>query len=243
MLDNDGVQFFDIRYLPVAPPVTLSQLSQTVIRLEGTYVKFYIKMDLKMQNRTVTAAADDQSDDVNNAPIYGKSYFGPGIGTRFKVATATPSLSANVNTGVIGNIGSNLGTFAQEPLDYQNFANVQKIGKVHMDGGQLKTSQLIKSFTVQFGNMFNVINTQLNDAGSTTAIGDKSYVPAKFAHYRFFAVEKMMDANPSGALSNVLVAFEHNVRMTAAIKTYPQNSTAISFVKNRLTGAPPVYPP
>lgn len=242
LLDENGVQLFDIRYLPVAPPVSFAQLSQTVIRLEGTYVKFYCKMDLKMQNRTVTVAADNESDDVNNAPLYGKSYYGPGVGTRFKVATITQGLSANVNTGIIGNVGANLGAFSSEPLDYQNFANVHKTGKIHLDGGQLKTSQLVKSFTMQFGNMFNVVNRQLSDVGSTTAVGDRSYVPSKIANYRLFAVEKMMDANPAGSLTNVLLAFEHNVRMSAVIKTYPQNSTAISFVKNRLSGAPPVYP-
>lgn len=234
LLNDDGVQLFDIRYLCVSPALTLSNLSQTVIRLEGTYVQLYMKFDLKMQNRTVTVTTDDSVEEVNNAPIYGKAYFGPGVGTRLKGTDSTVPITANVNTGVIVQGGATFGNSLSEPLDYQYFANVSRIGKIKMDGGQLKTSQLIKNVTFQFGNLMNIINTQQNDGGSVINSGDKSYVPGKLAGYRFFAVEKMLDANPAGALTNVQVAFEHNCRMSARIKIYPQNSTGISFVKNRI---------
>lgn len=233
-LNDDGVVIFDVRYIPLTTPTPVSFLNHTIIRTEGTYVELMMKYDLKMQNRTVTVASDDSVEEVNNAPIYGRSYEGPGVGTRFRSAAITTALTANVNTGVIVQGAASLGTPLNEPLDYQFFANVKKIGKIHLDGGQLKTSVLTKKSTFQIGNILNILNAQSNDAGSTVSNADKSYITSKLSTFRFFAVEKIMDANPAGALTNVQVAFEHNVKMTAVIKEYPQNSTQISFIKNRI---------
>lgn len=237
LLDEQGVVLFDIRYLPVAPPVSLSQLSQTVIRLEAAYVETYVKMDLKMQNRTVfgSGANDDVVDDVANQPLYGKSYSGVGLGPRPRGATVSQGFTANVNTGIIAFGASSAGTPFNEPLDYQYYQNVNKIGKIHMDGGQLKTSVISKRAIFQFGNLMNMINRQLNDAGSTTAPADKSYIPKKLAEYKMYAAEKMIDAGATGFTPTVvLMAWEHNVKISARIKTVKQNSTAISFIKNRI---------
>jgi len=237
LLDEQGVVLFDIRYLPVAPPVTLSQLSQTVIRLEGAYIETYAKMDLKMQNRTVfgSGANDDVADDVANQPLYGKIYSGIGLGPRPRGSSVSQGFTANVNTGIIAFGATAVGTPFNEPLDYQYYQNVNKIGKLHLDGGQLKTSVIYKRAMFQFGNLINMINRQLNDAGSTTTPADKSYIPRKLAEYKMYAAEKMIDAGATGFTpTNVLLAWEHNVKLSARIKTVKQNSTSISFVKTRI---------
>lgn len=234
LLDSKGVQFINAEYLPLLTPTPVGRMGYTTIRLEGAYVDFYMKMDLKMQNRSKFANEFNQEDDINNVAIYGKSYFGPGTGTRLKSATSTASFASNVNSGLILQGASSFGTALSEPLDYQYFANVSKIGKVHMDAGHLKTSQIVKSCRVNFGNLMSIINPQLNDANNYLLAGDTAYFPAKVSSYRMFAMEKMMDANPSATPTNVQIALEHNVRISARFQWTTQNSTNISFKKERV---------
>lgn len=238
-LNGEGVVLFDIRYIPINTPTPTGTMNQVVIRLEGTYVCFDMKYDLKLQNRTITAAGEITSENVTNAPIYGKSYFGSGIGPRLRHVSATPSLSVNVNTGLMVQGAASFVTGVgvaplSEPLDYQYFSNVSKVGKIHIDAGQMKTSLLRKKNTFSMGNFLNMVNPQLNDAGSTVANGDRTFISGRISNYRMFAVEKMLDANPAGALTNVTVALEHNVKISAYIKEKPQNSTSISFTKFRI---------
>lgn len=241
LLDGDGIQLIELRYLTVQPATTLNSLNQTIIRMEGALIDMEIKMDLKMQNRTIPAVGLNDSEDVSNQPLYGKIYQGTGIGPRPKSAIFNTgvSLSANVNTGAIALGAASMTSAApinnpvfNEPLDYQYYTNVSKIGKAHIDPGQLKTSVLSKRFVFVFGNFLNIVNPQLNDAGSNVVSGDKSFVPKKLAEFRTYAVEKMIDA--TGTPTNVVVAWEHNVKISAVFRPRSQTSSSISFVKARI---------
>lgn len=228
VLDDVGIMLFDITYIPT----TTSKMNRGVIRLEGTYLKIYVKSDLKIQNRTVGSAGDVNEDDITNAPIYGKSYFGVGVGPRLRASDQQRALTANTMTG-ISTLGSNSSGVSGllEPLDYQYFTNVSKIGKVHLDPGHIKTSVLTKTLNILFGNFLNIINPQVPD--STGSDNTKSYVNKKLAVYRMFALEKMIDSNATENTTVVAVGYEHNVRISANVKTIRKVSTKINFEKIR----------
>jgi len=230
-LDTTGVTIIDIRLIPKATsPVGL--VNSVRLTVEGAVVYLDVKMDLKIQNRTFTAAGDDTSEDVNNCPVYGKSYFGVGVGTRRSTGFGPgASLTANVNSGHFAASSSGL-QVPKEPLDYQYWQNIKQVGKVHIDAGQIKTSQLTKRIAMKFNNFLEIINPQLDDGGGVGVTADKSYLNKRLAVFRFFAIEKMLDANSSVSRTDVIIPYEHNVKIMAMVGAKIQNSTSISFIKN-----------
>jgi len=242
-IDSQGIQVIDFRYISAGTGTSSSDMTQAVVRCQNAKIYFDVKLDLKMQNRSIQGSSD--SDDVNNQPIYGKSYQGIGIGPVVKGHPRGPgtNFSANTATGLI--IRSNNSTLVPafegaqeryaEPLDYQFFQNVDKIGKIHIDSGQLKTSVIHKKMVFVFSNFLNLINEQ-SVVPSNLVGGTKSYMPRKLAEYRMFACEKMIDAVISGAGSPIDVAFEHNIKIMSNFKAGGQAVTGIKFDKVRITG-------
>lgn len=236
-IDTNNVVYNQFQFIPLGTAGSFR--TSYFVRLESSYLSFYVKNDLKLQNRSTTTTLDNEGDDVNNVPLYGKSYFGFGCGTKLKNGNSASGLVANPDFGVISNTSSNLGTGYNEPLEYQYFANVKQAGKIHIDAGQVKTSQITKSFRMTFGNFLNAIapaNGISPVAAGPTAnivLGQASARLNKISSYRFFAVEKMLDANTTASPTNVSVAFEHNSKIMCKFHEVREDSTQISFVKFR----------
>lgn len=244
LIDSQSIQVIDFRYISAGTGSSSSDMNQAVLRCQNAKIYFDVKLDLKMQNRSVQGSSD--SDDVNNQPIYGKSYQGIGIGPVVKghPRNTGTNFSANTATGLI--VRANNSTLAPssfegaleryaEPLDYQYFQNVDKIGKIHIDSGQLKTSVIHKKMVFVFSNFLCLINQQVIVPSNTTG-GLKSFMPRKLAEYRMFGCEKMIDAVVSGAGSPIDVAFEHNIKIMSNFKSGGQAVTGIKFDKVRITG-------
>lgn len=243
VIDSQGIQVIDFRYISAGTGTSTSDMNQAVLRCQNAKIYFDVKLDLKLQNRSIQGSTD--TDDVTNQPVYGKSYEGIGIGPVVKghPRTAGTNFSANTATGMI--VRSNNSTLVPafegaleryaEPLDYQYFQNVDKIGKIHIDSGQLKTSVIHKKMVFVFSNFLNMINEQSIVPSNTTG-GIRSYMPRKLAEYRLFACEKMIDAVVSGGGSTIDVAFEHNIKIMSNFKAGGQAVTGIKFEKTRITG-------
>lgn len=233
-IDVPTAQFYSMQYLPSGA----TSFAGNFIRLESSYLHFFVKNDLKLQNRSKNGAGLAQEDDVNNCPLYGKSYFGTGTGTRLKTLPVTSGLTANANTGLLVAGAASLNALGQvgysEPLEYQYFANVSQVGKIHLDAGQMKTSVITKKFKMTFTNFMNAIAPQPSQL-PITSTGTNTYRIKKIAQYRMFALEKMLDSvtTPS-ADTSVSVAAEHNTKVMCNFIEKRVNITAIQFVKNRI---------
>lgn len=242
---GNQVEFFDLQYVPNI--VITSPVGRAVIKLDNCILDFDVKCDLKLQNRTLAASNDDQSDDVNNVPIYGKSYEGPGTGPSLigyeagsGIFSGTFSFRANMNTGIIivTPSGSSTGTDSaiREPLDYQLFKPLKKCGKIHLDAGQIKTSTIQKKFKVQFNKFMNTVYPDQAEA-SVTVSGTRQ-VNGNLSMYRMFALEKMIDAQtlttPSDTRTAVIVAIENNNRIFITARPKQSNPTLVRFLKTYL---------
>lgn len=226
------VLFYDLGLQPVVDEGGISQLNRVQLRLDQTMIHFDMKADLKIQNRTVNVVeADNQSDDINNCPIYGKSIEGKANGAEVIGMTSgnNYSLAANERTGLI-QMTPAVDELA-EPLDYQRFKPVSKIGKIHLDPGQIKTSVLTKKFKISFNKFFNAFNPQAAPA-TNVDVGKMVYNP--YVKYRVFALEKMLDANPGASKTPVIVAVENNVRIFSRVTQWKRYVTNVAYFKANL---------
>lgn len=254
LLDSPDTIYIRLQYLCRAASTTSQFQNGQFIRLETSLLKFFVKNDLKIQNRSVNVNLDNDADDVTNCPVYGKSYSGAGVGSRMKTLPGSTglALTANGSTGIMIQRGTALnnlvpGSMYNEPLEYQHFANVNKVGKIHIDAGQMKTSILTRSFTMSFNNFMNAVAPSSSDpvtpAGSAdlTIAGRAVFRLKKMALFRFFAVEKMLDAQSTSLSNNttpITLAFEHNSKIMCQFIEKYEDITSLSFVKNRVTTIP-----
>lgn len=195
------------------------------INIANMKCHFQVKSTLKIQNQTVSTSGDDE-DDVNNVPLYGKSYnfngtqlkqtrpyIGNGGGT-----VQSQDLTANVDFGVVSYVNSNeLPEPVQGPVE---FRGLKAIGKAHLDPGQVKTSILTDSINMYFSTLFK---TFMDDAPGTSV--QRARLHGKG---RIFALEKMI--NVLGSLS-ILIAYEHNYEVSTSIKIKQPFGLIKSFSK------------
>ena len=217
-VDLEEVEWQYMTFVPVAS----SPLKQAQIKLDQCVLHIGWKSALKMQNRSVNTATDTTTDELDACPIYGKIYEGSGLGARFTqgklfnpVATPLLSLISNSNTGVIS---AEAGTvnYLKEPVEYQSFENVKKIGKAHLGPGEIKTSMLFKVFAAKFGNLMRELSPNPKP-GSNTNAGLKQL--CRFSTYRMFGLEKMLDAVQSEVEAQyVNVAFENDNKIFMSCK-------------------------
>lgn len=126
--------------------------SLTKVDLQDAMMSFYVKSSLKIQNRSVAAAGDDEMD-VNNVPVYGKLYKGTGNGalqrTVDQIIFINGAATAN-NTNVDASLYPN---FAEPPHPAE-FTHVNRYGKVYINPGQIKTNVLHFKSKINVTNLF-----------------------------------------------------------------------------------------
>jgi len=188
------------------------------IGLDQLMLHFDIKSSLKIQNRSINTAGNDQEDDVDNVPLYGKSIGGSGTGViaRFPNSISPANVVGNINNGVISQV--NLDDNAKEPLSGYFFPKSSLQGKVHLDPGILKTSVLTTRRNISLKYLVRLFNTGATSPQPLTSFGK----------YRFFQLEKMID---TGITINLLVAYEHNISMSCYATTKYNWTTAPQYLK------------
>lgn len=219
--NNEDLEFQDIRLIS-------SNMADTVLNLRKAVFHFYAKSTLKVQNRTVQDATDDE-ESVDNVPLYGKAYYGKGSGTS--------AFTRDVNTYIVAASGfhgdTQFGCIAkvptekwyQEPVPASHFIRVVKSGKVHLDPGHIKTSVLDGKFKISVNNFYKVLGAEMGIAQSGLTAADY-HKRSTMGHYRFMLLEKMINAVAGTADNGIKVAWETNIRMGGYITTRNETETA-----------------
>ncbi|AJP36346.1 putative capsid protein [Avon-Heathcote Estuary associated circular virus 3] len=171
------------------------------IDLKDARIHILCKSDLKAQNRTLANGADDDNnttENIENQPLYGKQYFGKGVGlvTRIGLNTTNASegksLICSQQTGLLsfavkktGTPGVNQEPWLREVPLPTLFCGKIAYGKVSIEPGQVKTSSLTHKASIKQQDFWNY----LRENRSTAVKGGR---PEKMGIFRIFCVEKMI---------------------------------------------------
>lgn len=182
--------------------------------LDLTKLDFDIKYksELKIQNQSVSVAADNEADDVNNVPIVGRNYefknwhpkVNPGR-TWINPNTVNPNPFMNINSlsGVSTIRAGELGMEGwREPPASAVFSNVTKSQKVRLQPGHIKSDWLIGGLTVKLDRIL-----QLVDAESATQ--NSLYRNMIIGKHSMYAMEKLIGSTSAGT-QPVRVVYECN---------------------------------
>lgn len=235
---NDQKQYLSISLhgrVPIAAGnetnILLSQLDLTRARIH-----FHVKQSLKIQNRTINTSGNIEADDIDNVPLYGRSYEGPGNGAVYYPmvdtyltagASGQQPITASTNTALIGP-NANATTFAtlssmfKEPPLPSQLTKVSKAGKLHLDPGQIKTSVITLTKSYGFQKL-----VQDMYAGSTTPATTQER--AFRGNYRVFAVEKMIQNVATSDINQIRLAYELDAKYGCYISN-TSNHQSSSYV-------------
>lgn len=196
--------------------------------LSKAKMEYYCKSSLKMQNQTVNTTADDNSDDVNNVPLYGKSYEGTGNGAFYIKDYNNKNFIGRQSDGLIiyqPDAVTAAGTpndFALgEPQSYKLFKYAKKSGKIHLDAGQLKTSVLTFQKNMGFSAMWrNIDQDTFEQSTAWTTMGN----------FRFFGVEKMMQFITTTSTNRIHLAYEvdNKIGMVCTLPKYTPTTMVLT---------------
>lgn len=196
----------------------------TRLDLDHMYIKLYTKSSMKIQNRSVNASGAN-SENVDNVPVYGRSYGGTGTGAvqlaGINTAVAT-QLIGDSTTGFIA--GSSADPGLQEPIHQMYFQYVSQKGKVHMDPGYIKTSVLYHKQNYSL-NRLNQMISQI-----TTNTKQRNV----FGKFRFFGIERMLDTALLASPATITLGIEINTYMNASLYSRFRNATVPIFVRNNI---------
>lgn len=188
--------------------------------LYGATVSLVVKSALKIQNRTVNVETGTE-DDVDNVPLYGKSYEGSGNFLTFRSHGVYDDANINNHPAEI-HFPQSIGvrpmnpvvdlceapvityaagpqTYFCEPPKLSQLYNAKKIGKAHLDPGQVKTSVLSFSTRINLTKLFRSMARGANSLEIETF---------SMGNYRVFCLEKMIQAVATSSTNAVKVAYE-----------------------------------
>ena len=241
---NDGeneTRFY--KFIRLLPSSTYSErsLREGRVNLMNCYLNFSMRSSYKIQNRSINSAtwSNEEADNVDNVPLYGKSYEGSGNGAIVKNAqlvgivpgfTATPTLFADYQFGIIE--GGATQNSLKEPPYASDFMFVKRSGRVRLEPGAIKTSTLRSKGRVSFLDLQRQL-AETQDVGYIGNIPTVSKVMTKLGQYRFFGLEKMIDAQASFPMT---IATEHNLRVDCWSETSEDHYTVQITEKDYLPG-------
>jgi len=187
------------------------EMNPVAINMRDLMVKMQIKSTLKIQNRTVNTVTNVESNDIDNAPVYGRIYGGTGTGSPYLSTSnaSTISFYGDVTNGVI--IPTNVNSVGEPPVA-EAFNKVTRTGKLLLNPGIIKTSTLTHTRNMHFTDWFRLIATGTGYTTDTPV--------SKAGKFAFMLIEKMIDASPTQPLT---IATEHNLEVNSSCsmrKTY-----------------------
>lgn len=180
------------------------------------------KSSLKIQNRS-KGALGTESDEVDNVPVYGRSYQAKSSGLIYVDGhRANPGFHAYRDTGLIAVIGSDdpTGSLKEPPLP-GTFINCKMFGKVRIEPGTVKTSVLYTKHSFTLDTFFRIVNPSAGTVQATTY---------KLGQSRVFAMEKIIDIQEETPPA-IVIAFEINNAMYCSLKYMKGTGTATLFNK------------
>lgn len=211
LIGNNSVdQYLSIKLVDTFTGIPTGILVRAVMDLTGSKVEFDIKSTLKIQNRTVNSDGNNEADDVDNVPIYGKYFDYKTNGTVFQDYSTATGASAIVTHPVYGVLSTAAPTttgtkmYTEIPLQTQ-LAGCKKSGKSHLDPGEIKTSVLRDKFTISFAKLIKIYQ------GKVSSVAGPNYTQYWLGKSRLFAWEKMINAVAMSATTQFNLAYEHQI--------------------------------
>lgn len=216
----------------------LSSASIVEAELDLTNVSFEIVSDshFKIQNRTVTSSTKTNADDVDNVPIYGKSFDFKTNSTIYRDysrpgATGTAAITTQGFYGVLRTtpLPSDTDTklYEEVPLATQ-FLGVKHVQSAHLDPGEIKTSVMKDAAKLSLAKLISVIYSNAPNTGF-----DFNFKQSWIGKTRLFAFEKMIDSVATTTENAFKLAYEHNLCLGAICshKTNFQTAPQVVVVK------------
>lgn len=169
--------------------------------LRRAKVLLTMKSTLKIQNRTKSVSGATNDDDVDNVPIYGKSYSGSGNFIGYNnydssgrnveyIMPASSQTSGDVKQTYLAGVMS-------EPPRVSQLVNVSKSGKAHLDPGEIKTSVVYHTIKIGLNQLF--IKLKMH-ASQTPLIS--------LGNFRYFVFEKMIKTGTDIASQTMSIGYE-----------------------------------
>jgi len=208
-----------------------SRLIAYDLDLSSCTVEFLCLSHLKIQNRTINSTGNDQADDIDNVPIYGRSFDVNNTGTQFRdynqpASAGKPILVTDPEFGSINYAPQPAATgttfYNEVPLP-QQIVGCKSHGKAHLDPGQIKTSKLVTTKTSGLNKIISLYKTY-NQITNTNV--DMFWM----GQSRFFGFEKMINAVAMTSTNQFNLAFEHDLKIGAICRQYENHQTGIKSV-------------
>lgn len=216
---NYSMEFKRWAFIPTAASV------YRICRINLTGARVYLqgKSDLKVQNRTVSSLNDEDAEDVDNVPLYGRSYYGKGSGATAYTndtvpVTAAAGFVASRITGCLSKVPTEI--WYQEPPPPSHFDNVKLVGKVLLDPGHVKTSSLATGISMGLNKAYQLYFGTSHTAAVTHP---RHYI----GKYRFLILEKMINAVTGTEANSIKVAFETNCKLGALVQFKRDTTSAV----------------
>jgi len=185
-----------------------AEMNGCSIPLANFMVKMAVKSTLKIQNRTINSAGNDEADEVDNSPVYGKVYAGKGTGAQFLPFNNASQLSfcGDQTSGIIAPTAASIASIA-EPQPTSTFTKVTRSGRINLDPGVIKTSTLNHTANKPFSEWMRQCGASVPSNFGLRLVGD-------VGKFQFMMIEKMIDATTGGL--PVVIAAQHNLEINTS---------------------------
>jgi hypothetical protein len=227
---NFPTQFLELQYFHDIGTLGSSRLVAYEIDLQSVSLHLYCRSHMKIQNRTVNTPVNDQADDVDNVPLYGRHFTVNGNGSMFRDypdgGNTTPYLTTDKLWGVLNYsvlaADTNTTLYQEVPLKSQ-LTGVKEHGNIHMDPGEVKTSSIAHEATISWNGL---VQRYYSKAGLN--VTNKDAQRFTFGKTRILAMEKMINAVAVVADNAPRIAYEHNLDLACYATIHQNYQTAKS---------------
>lgn len=195
-------------------------------------IHFWISSHLKLQNRTIghatqTNVDEQNAEEVDNVPLYGKSY--GGSGNNFTVSKRSPNYATTLFTTRQANglvyIDGTVDNEFKDPIQ-SGVTNCRLVGKAKLDPGEIKTSSI--------EDMFKISQTKFWEAVGIGAASSSVNPTCSLGKYHVFGFERMIDTLATSPTLNI--GFENDFKIYCTISSWTDTRTMSQYVKSYLTG-------
>lgn len=188
------------------------------INLLYATIKIDAKSSLKIQNIT-RGSLGAEADNVDNVPLYGRSYYGKGTGCiTNRNALTEVTMIGNDATGIIWKVGAvAAGTSEMPPPAY--FLGVKGSGKARLEPGHIKTSVLDQSSTYTLPKLCRLIFDGV-------AADVKNLLPAgKFA---FFGLEHLIKSTATDPKLDLKGELNYRLGMSMKMRRFNKTDEKVA---------------
>lgn len=205
-ISTDGIVPVEFRYQHVNDQIVR-------VPLMDSKISFFIVSHLKIQNRSLAAAGEDEID-VNNVPVYGKVMNGPANGPISRTTAQANFLNGQSTDDMIAGGMSVLTSMNTNP-DPSEFTGPKTFGKVGINPGDIKTFSLKSKFVI---NIQKFMQTQVQ-----YWVGDTDTSKYEQGVFNFIFLERAI--SKIGGESGVSFAFEVESKTFCDLRPVQQKYT------------------